>query len=115
MERMSETTARTLAVTLVRPKVVEFKRRGSGITEPQRRRIIASLRAGYGERNIAESEGIPERVVRMIRRREYERLDSRDAAAKLAFRDTLEFFTRRIDSMRAEIDRDAFEDLGDVA
>lgn len=85
--------------------------RRCSVTPLQFRRVVASLEAGYAERNIAEAERIPEQVVRRIRQLELDRRNRQMSAVGTAFGG----FMDAVRQLHRDIDQGIYEELREGA
>lgn len=83
----------------------------AAITPIQYRRIVASLAAGHREKNIADGERIPERIVRRVRAAEIDRLNRQMSAVSVSFGGFLD----NVRKLHSEIDQAVIEELRGAA
>lgn len=97
-------------VSMIRKSVsseVYANTNAASVTPALIRRVVDSLEAGHAERNIAEAERIPERVVRRIRKYELDRRNRQVNAIGTAFGGFLD----NVRHMHREIDESITQEL----
>lgn len=90
---------------------VDLKKPCRAISSMQHRRIVAALEQGVCERRIAQTEGLPETVVRRIRTLELDRHKRQMAAVGTS----VSLFLENVRLLHADIDRGIFEELSGAA
>lgn len=92
-------------------QTIDGVRSHAGLSTLQIRRIVARLEDGQGERNIAESEHIAERIVRRVRQLELDRRARQMAAVGTA----VGSFLDQVSHLHRDIDESVFEELREGA